>query len=179
MNIENNIINDQKIKDLLSKTREDEKAIREILFKAKNLKGLSIEEVAQLSVINDSQLTDELFKTAEHIKDEIYGKRLVVFAPLYISNLCANECTYCAFRAGNKTINRKALNQKEISQETEILINQGHKRLLLVAGESYPEEGFDYILNSIKTIYSTKTPKGNIRRINVNIAPLELEEFKE
>jgi len=180
MNINNNaIINAQKIKDILKDQIEDEKAILEILSKAKTLRGLSIDEVAVLCAIENDQLTNELFKTAEFIKDEIYGKRLVVFAPLYISNLCANECTYCAFRAGNTFMKRKSLSQSEIARETEALINEGHKRLLLVSGESYPKEGFDYLLKSIETMYSVKTTRGSIRRINVNIAPLEGEEFKK
>jgi 2-iminoacetate synthase len=104
---------------------------------------------------------------------------LVIFAPLYISNLCANECLYCAFRARNKAIKRRALTQDEIRQEVELLVDQGHKRVLMVAGESYPHEGFSYVLKSIETIYSVKREHGEIRRVNVNIAPLSVEEFKE
>ena len=111
------------------------------------------------------------------IKDTIYGKRLVLFAPLYISNLCGNECLYCAFRARNKEVQRRVLSQEEIAAETRILIDQGHKRVLLVAGESYPQQGFQYILDSIATIYSVKHERGEIRRVNANIAPLTLEEF--
>jgi 2-iminoacetate synthase len=114
------------------------------------------------------------------VKNEIYGNRLVLFAPLYISNFCANECTYCAFRAKNTGLVRRALTQDEIAQETRILINQGHKRLLLVAGESYPKaEGFDYILKSIATIYQTRCGNGEIRRVNVNIAPLTVAGFQQ
>ena len=120
----------------------------------------------------------ELFETANQVKETIYGKRLVLFAPLYISNLCSNECLYCAFRATNKDIVRNALSQEQIAREVKILINQGHKRILMVAGESYPNKGFQYILDSIQTIYSIKSDHGEVRRVNVNIAPLDTPEFK-
>jgi 2-iminoacetate synthase len=103
----------------------------------------------------------------------------VLFAPLYISNLCANECLYCAFRARNTAITRRALSQEEIEHEVEILIKQGHKRVLLVAGESYPVQGFQYVLDSIATVYNAKVGNGDIRRVNVNVAPLTVDEFKQ
>lgn len=153
--------------------------VREVIAKALELKGLDEEEVATLAQISDSDLLGELFAAARRVKDEIYGSRLVLFAPLYISNLCSNECLYCAFRARNKAIKRRALTQDEIRHEVELLIDQGHKRVLLVAGESYPREGFAYVLKSIETVYAARTPKGRIRRVNVNIAPLSVEEFKQ
>jgi 2-iminoacetate synthase len=154
--------------------------VREILTKATELKGLDLPEVAVLSSISDPELLGELFATARQVKDTIYGARLVLFAPLYISNLCHNDCLYCAFRVRNKQLQRRALSQDEIRQEVENLVGQGHKRVLLVAGESYPEEGFSYILKSIETIYSVKRPpSGEIRRVNVNIAPLAIDEFRE
>ncbi len=174
-----NFINEQEISNILSKYSKPETLqVREVLDKAREMKGLSLQEVAVLTGITDPLQLHELFETANHIKDTIYGKRLVIFAPLYISNLCANECTYCAFRAKNKDIIRRVLTQKEISIETEALIEQGHKRVLLVGGEAYPRQGFQYVLDSIKTIYDTKTEKGEIRRINVNVAPLDIDEFK-
>jgi 2-iminoacetate synthase len=112
------------------------------------------------------------------VKEHIYGKRLVLFAPLYVSNMCANECTYCAFRARNAAVKRRALSQEEVAREVETLVRQGHKRVLLVAGESYPREGLDYVLQSIDTIYATRVDNGLIRRINVNIAPLSADEFR-
>jgi 2-iminoacetate synthase len=111
------------------------------------------------------------------VKDSIYGKRLVIFAPLYITNYCCNDCTYCAFRTSNRDIVRRSLSQEEIANETQILVKQGHKRILLVTGEAYPGEGISYILDAIKTIYSIKIGNGEIRRINANIAPLDYEEF--
>ena len=153
--------------------------IRAILAKGREMKGLDAEEIAPLMALSDPTLIGELFETARHIKDTIYGRRLVIFAPLYVSNLCANECLYCAFRARNKEVERRALDSEEIARETRILIDQGHKRVLLVAGESYPVKGFQYILDAIDTVYSVKNGNGEIRRVNVNIAPLKTEEFAQ
>ncbi len=160
-------------------TSRDAAYVRKVIAKALQLKGLDEEEVAALAQISDSELLGELFAAARQVKEQIYGDRLVLFAPLYISNLCGNECLYCAFRARNKAIRRRALTQDEIRQEVELLIDQGHKRVLLVAGEAYPREGFPYVLKSIETVYSVRRPQGRIRRVNVNIAPLSVDEFKE
>ncbi len=159
--------------------RPDAARVREILAKARQAKGLAPGELAPLMGISDPELLGELFATARAVKEEIYGKRLVLFAPLYISNMCANECLYCAFRARNAAIVRRALNQEEIGREVTCLVDQGHKRILLVAGESYPREGFPYILKSIATIYATKNGRGEIRRVNANVAPLTLQEFQQ
>ncbi len=172
-------INDEKVwKALREHKSADKSEIRDILAKASEMKGLNMDDVAALTVISDPELLSELFNTANSVKETIYGKRLVLFAPLYISNFCTNECLYCAFRATNKNIVRNSLTQEEIAHEVEILINKGHKRLLLVAGESYPQQDFQYVLDSIRTIYSVKSKNGEIRRANVNIAPLTTEEFK-
>jgi 2-iminoacetate synthase len=156
---------------------EDSMQIDEILEKASELKGLNSGDILVLSNISTHELLQKLFKTAEKIKNTIYGKRLVLFAPLYISNLCQNECAYCAFRATNTSIQRRSLTQSEIEIETKHLLNTGNKRLLLVAGESYTQEGFEYILKSIDTVYNTECNGDNIRRLNVNIAPLTDEQF--
>jgi 2-iminoacetate synthase len=172
-------IDDNSIFDTLKRgAKADAVRVREVLAKASEAKGLNGDDVASLVNISDTDLLGELFSAARQVKEQIYGKRLVIFAPLYISNLCANECVYCAFRARNKAVKRRALTQDEIAAETKALIDQGHKRALLVAGESYPREGFDYILKAIDTIYSVKSGKGEIRRVNVNIAPLSVEEFR-
>lgn len=154
--------------------------LREILAKARELKGLSVEESSTLLDIDEPELIEELFETARFVKDEIYGNRVVLFAPLYVSNLCRNDCTYCAFRISNREVQRKALTRHEIRSEVEALIEQGHKRLLVVSGEAYPERrGLKYIFDALDTIYSVSTPKGSIRRVNVNLAPLTLDEFRE
>ena len=172
-------INEIEIASILERNqRPDPAKVSAVLNKAKEMKGLDLEDVAVLSNICDPMQLFELFEEANHIKEKIYGKRLVIFAPLYISNLCTNECSYCAFRAKNEAIVRRSLNQDEIKRETEILVGQGHKRILMVAGESYPKQGFQYVIDSIASIYEAKVGNGEIRRVNVNIAPLDLPEFK-
>ncbi len=178
-NIPADFISEQKVWNILKVNQvADNVKVREVLSKAREMKGLDLSDVAVLTGISDPEMLGELFNTANDVKETIYGKRLVLFAPLYISNMCFNECVYCAFRATNKGIVRSALSQEHIAREVEVLINQGHKRILMVAGESYPNQGFQYVLDSIKTIYSVKTDHGEIRRVNVNIAPLNTEEFK-
>ena len=157
---------------------KDAGRVREILAKAAELKGLDMEDVAVLSSVSDPELLGDLFAAARDVKDAIYGSRLVLFAPLYISNMCNNDCLYCAFRVRNKELKRRALTQAEIRHETELLVDQGHKRVLLVAGESYPKQGFGYVLDSIATIYEVKRGNGEIRRVNVNVAPLSVPDFK-
>ncbi len=158
---------------------KDAAGIREILAKARELHGLETHEAAALTSISDPDLLAELFVAARDVKEAIYGSRLVLFAPLYVSNLCRNDCLYCAFRVRNKELKRRALTRTEIRGEVELLVDQGHKRILLVAGESYPEEGLRYVLDAIATIYDVKRGHGEIRRVNVNIAPLSVEEFRE
>lgn len=173
-------IDEARIEGLISQAaRPDRSRVREILAKALEMKGLDPADVAALCTVESPELAAEIFAAARTVKETIYGNRLVLFAPLYISNLCSNECLYCAFRASNRALVRRALSQEEIARETEILIRQGQKRVLLVAGESYPEEGFSYVLKSIDTIYSVKSGHGEIRRINANVAPLDVESFKE
>jgi 2-iminoacetate synthase len=174
-------INEVKITETLAAAgRSDALRVREVLSKAREMGGLEADEVAVLMEIQDATLLEEMFAAARFVKNEIYGNRLVLFAPLYISNLCSNECVYCAYRARNQELVRRTLNQDEIATETRLLIEQGHKRILLLAGESYPkEDGFGYILKAIDTIYQTKSGKGEIRRVNVNIAPLTVAEFKQ
>jgi 2-iminoacetate synthase len=151
--------------------------VRDILAKARLLQGLDAADIVPLMAIDSPDLLAELFDAARYAKDTIYGRRLVIFAPLYISSQCANECTYCAFRVHNKAIVRKALDQDEIAAETRILIDQGHKRVLVVAGETNTQRSLDYVIDAIATIYAVKHKHGEIRRVNVNIAPLSSEEF--
>ncbi|HEY3323644.1 MAG TPA: [FeFe] hydrogenase H-cluster radical SAM maturase HydG [Planctomycetota bacterium] len=172
------LIDEARISALLADRDTSAQRVREALDRALELKGLSPEDVVALMNVSDPELMGEIFEAARSVKDTIYGPRLVMFAPLYISNLCYNECTYCAFRAKNKDLKRRALTQEEIAREIKILIEQGHKRVLLVAGEAYPNEGLSYILKAIKTIYSVKSGNGEVRRVNANIAPLSVDEFK-
>lgn len=164
---------------LAARQGHDAAQVREVLAKALELKGLDLADIATLAGISDPELLGETFGAARKVKEQIYGRRIVLFAPLYISNLCSNECLYCAFRARNQEVKRRALTQDEIAREVKLLVEQGHKRILLVAGESYPQEGFSYILKAIETIYAIKSGRGEIRRVNVNIAPLTVDQFRE
>lgn len=147
--------------------------------KARLRKGISLKESAILLNITNNELLDKLFSAAKEIKENIYGNRLVMFAPLYLTNACVNNCLYCAFRIDNKDIVRKTLTIDEIEQEARQLIMDGHKRLLLVCGEHPKESNLDYIGEAIKRIYGINYNGNNIRRVNVNIAPLTTEEFKK
>lgn len=173
------MINEQQINEILANNIQvDAGHVREILAKALEFHGLTTTDVAVLSRVEDPSMLAEIFQAAKKIKNEIYGKRLVLFAPLYISNLCSNECLYCAFRAQNKALKRRSLNHAEIAREVELLIGQGQKRLVLLTGETYTGDGFQYILDALATAYGVTLNGNKIRRINVEIAPLTIEEFK-
>jgi 2-iminoacetate synthase len=152
--------------------------IRDILAKARELKGLALDEVAALMAVEDETMLNAMFDTARWVKNEIYGRRIVMFAPLYFSNACCNECVYCAFRKSNHALARKSLSLAEVAKETEALIDQGHKRILLIAGESISDDSFQFLLDAIATVYSVKKGKGEIRRVNVNVAPLSVDQFR-
>lgn len=174
-----NFIDNKKIEEYLKNAvAPDEKELDKILKKARKLKGLSFEEAERLLLVESKEDIDKLAEVANFIKETIYGKRLVLFAPLYVSNICNNECLYCGFRKSNKSIHRNTLTMEQIAKETEALIEQGHKRVLLVSGEGLGRNGVDYTIDALKTIYAVQKPKGNIRRINVNIAALEVEDYK-
>ena len=174
------IIDEKKIFDLLEKNSKADKArTDEILAKALELKGLSSGEVSYLLGLDDDESLEKLFDTALKIKEEIYGNRLVLFAPLYVSNYCSNNCVYCGFRVDNKNIERRKLEASEIEEETKAILRQGHKRVLLLMGENHHLTPFEYLEQAIDAIYSARDDKGSrIRRINVEIAPLHDEEFK-
>lgn len=173
-------LNEQAIWSCLERKDAVEPArVRAILEKAKALAGLTFEDVAELIAVTDPELREEMFATARAVKEEIYGSRLVMFAPLYITNRCVNECEYCAFRAANKEVTRRTLTQQEIAAEIKVLVEQGHKRVLLVAGECYPDgKGLDYVEDAIGTIYATRSGNGEVRRVNINIAPLSIDDFR-
>jgi 2-iminoacetate synthase len=161
----------------LQHSTPDPLRVKDILQKACTLKGLTPDDVAMLMQVESPGLLEELFDTAKRVKEKIYGKRIVLFAPLYVSNVCRNECLYCAFRASNKSLVRRTLSYEEIASEARAMIRTGQKRIVLLLGEAYPQEGFDYLLNAIQTVYNTKEGPGEIRRINVEIAPLSVEDF--
>jgi 2-iminoacetate synthase len=154
------------------------KDAQDIIKKSLKLKGLSPEETAILLECEDAEIIQEIFKTARVIKETIYGKRLVLFAPLYITNYCINNCLYCGFRTDNKSLKRKRLSLKQIEEEVRILEEEGHKRILLVAGEDSKSSKIEYLERVISTIYATKQARGEIRRLNVNVSPMPVEDFK-
>ncbi|HPF36116.1 MAG TPA: [FeFe] hydrogenase H-cluster radical SAM maturase HydG [Candidatus Krumholzibacteria bacterium] len=156
----------------------DPARLEDVLAKARTLAGLAPAEAALLCAADDPESRARIHAAAGEVKQAVYGRRLVLFTPLYVSNLCANDCAYCAFRAGNHGIVRRALDADEIRAETAALVDEGHRRILLVAGEAYPREGFDYVLNAIDAVYSVTREKGAVRRVNVNVAPLETEDFR-
>jgi len=177
--INEKIINENKIWEILSREKEpDDSELNDILAKGMEKKGLSMEEVGVLLTVKRPDQTEKLFHTASRIKDEIYGERLVFFAPLYVSNYCVNDCDYCNFHLRNRTMGRKKLTIEEVKEQTNYLINMGHKRLLLEFGEDPKNNPIDYVIDVINAIYSVKTAKGNIRRVNVNIAATTVENYK-
>ncbi len=150
-----------------------------IIEKARAAKGLSPEETAVLLESTDGSVLDALFRAAREVKERIYGKRLVFFAPLYLSNYCINGCAYCGYHRGNEAMKRRRLTEEEVGLEVVALENMGHKRLAIEAGEDPKNCPIEYILDMIKTIYSTKEKKGSIRRVNVNIAATTVEEYRK
>ncbi len=152
--------------------------VEQILAQARQLQGIGFAETERLLLVENEDLLQQIFATANFIKNEIYGRRLVLFAPLYVSNLCQNECLYCAFRKSNTVITRQTLSLDQVRREAEILVSQGHKRVLLVSGEGLGEAALDYSLKAIESIYAIKKGNGEIRRININIAPLSVESFR-
>ncbi len=151
---------------------------REALEKTGRNSRLSIEDVASLLQATDPEIREDIHHRAREVKQEIYGNRLVFFAPMYLTNRCVNNCLYCSFRRDNTELVRATLTQDEVRQETEALLRQGHKRLLLVAGEHPKESSLDYIGACIDTVYGTWVNGNNIRRVNINAAPMSTEDFR-
>ncbi|OQB12842.1 MAG: 2-iminoacetate synthase [Candidatus Omnitrophica bacterium ADurb.Bin205] len=175
-------IDQNKINNLLvSEAKVDTARLNSILSKAKALKRLNLEESAALLSVSDPGYIQRIYSAASFVKDKIYGRRVVLFAPLYISNLCGNSCLYCAFKSDNLSIKRKALTLPEITSQTELLLKHGQKRILMVCGEAAPEgkENVDYYVEAVQSIYSAEVGKNKIKRVNVNCAPLSREDFKK
>ncbi|MEE0930453.1 MAG: [FeFe] hydrogenase H-cluster radical SAM maturase HydG [Acutalibacteraceae bacterium] len=174
-------INHKEITDSLKfayNNKSNKKIIREILDKAKECKGISHREALLLLDCEDEELNAEIFSLAKEIKQKFYGNRIVMFAPLYLSNYCVNGCIYCPYHYQNKNICRKKLSQEDIKREVIALQDMGHKRLAIEAGEDPQNNPIEYILDSIKTIYSIKHKNGAIRRVNVNIAATTIENYR-
>ena len=175
-------INDKKIKETLAFAaahKDDLELMKEILNKGREYKGLSYAEAATLLECEDPDIIQQIFDLGKEIKEHFYGNRIVMFAPLYLSNYCVNGCVYCPYHGQNKTIPRKKLTQEEVRDEVIALQDMGHKRLAIEAGEHPTENPIEYILECIRTIYSVKHKNGAIRRVNVNIAATTVENYKK
>ena len=157
---------------------QDKEEVKRIIAKAQEFKGLTHEEASVLSFVTDKELLEEMFAVAMEIKKHIYGNRIVMFAPLYLSDYCVNECRYCGYHHSS-CMERKKLTQEEIVQEVKALEKMGHKRLALETGEDPVHNTMEYLLESIKTIYSIHFDNGAIRRVNVNIAATTVENYKK
>ena len=161
----------------LNNTISSKERVREIIAKSLAKQRLNLEEVACLVNANSPELIEEIKEGAKTLKRTIYGNRIVLFAPLYIGNKCTNDCLYCGFRISNKDAIRKTLTDEELVKEIESLEDKGQKRLILVYGE-HPEYSPEYIAHTVKIAYGVKKGKGEIRRVNINAAPLDVEGFK-
>ena len=175
-------INHEEILETLryaEENKHNEALIDQILEKARKRKGLEHREAMVLLDCDIEEKNQEIYALAEQIKKDFYGNRIVMFAPLYLSNYCVNGCVYCPYHAKNKHISRKKLTQEEIRKEVTALQDMGHKRLALEAGEDPVNNPIEYVLESIKTIYSIKHKNGAIRRVNVNIAATTVENYRK
>ena len=174
-------INHEKILETLEYAeahKDDLEMMNQILEKGRKYQGLSYKEAMTLLECEDPEIIRQIFALGKEIKEHFYGNRIVMFAPLYLSNYCINRCVYCPYHGQNKHIPRKKLSQEDIRQEVIALQDMGHKRLAIEAGEDPLNNPIEYILESIKTIYSIKHKNGAIRRVNVNIAATTVEEYK-
>ncbi len=170
-------IDDHKLLTLLEKSQPEASEVREIIAKSLSKVPLQVEETAALLRTTNADLIEEIFEAARKLKREVYGNRIVLFAPLYIGNYCVNDCTYCSFRRSNKQTVRRTLSSKELVQQVEALEAKGHKRLILVFGE-HPRYDAHFIAETVKQVYQVKKDNGEIRRVNINAAPLDHEGFR-
>jgi 2-iminoacetate synthase len=172
-----NFINREKLYGLIEGAAPTEAELQQILNKALELKGLGLEDVAALLRVTNRDQIYEIMETAKKVKQDIYGKRLVLFAPVYTGNKCVNNCVYCSFRRDNHLIKRKILNMDEIATEVKTLLRDGHKRILLICGET-PANDINYICEAIRTTYAVRENGQYVRRINVELAPMSVEDFR-
>lgn len=172
------MLDENKIVGLIEESKKVNKdEIMRIIKKSMELRPLEISEAAALLNCEDAGLVNEIKKAARAVKEKIYGRRMVLFAPLYVSNYCVNNCSYCGFKKSNAEIARKNLTLDEVAEETLNILKSGHKRILLVAGEDLKKCSVDYIVSAIETIYKVDYRGNKIRRVNVNLAPLEHDDL--
>ena len=170
-------IDTEKLEGMVAGMKEDPVAVREVIAKSLRKEALTVEETAILLGAESPELVEEIFEAARKLKREVYGNRIVFFAPLYVGNYCMNDCKYCGFRRSLTTTVRKTLSDEELVTEVEALEDLGHKRLILVYGES-PKYSPEFIAHTVRTVYGTKKGRGEIRRVNINAAPLDEGGFR-
>jgi len=169
-------INDDHLLGMLLRQRPDAVRIREIIAKSLAKEPLTVEETAALVMTEQPELVEEIFAAARQLKQQVYGNRIVLFAPLYIGNNCVNDCSYCSFKRSNKEMQRRTLTPHEVREQVVALENKGHKRLILVFGE---DRRYDprFIADTVRAVYATRSGHGEIRRVNINAAPLDHEGY--
>ncbi|MEX0982750.1 MAG: [FeFe] hydrogenase H-cluster radical SAM maturase HydG [Bacteroidales bacterium] len=170
-------ISEEEIWDILNQSKSDQQRVREIIQKSLDKNRLTLQETAVLLQTDDPELIDEIKEGARTLKENVYGNRIVLFAPLYVGNLCTNNCEYCGFRTSNKDQKRMTLTEEELISEVEMLEDTGQKRLILVFGE-HPKYNPGFIADTVRSVYKVKKGNGEIRRVNINAAPLDVEGFK-
>ncbi len=170
-------IDDNKLEGLVAGMHEDPEAVRRVIAKSLRKEALTVEETAVLLGAESPELVEEIYEAARTLKREVYGNRIVFFAPLYVGNYCMNDCKYCGFRRSLTTAVRHTLSDEELVRETEALEDLGHKRLILVYGES-PKYDPEFIAHTVRIVYGTKKGHGEIRRVNINAAPLDEAGFR-
>jgi 2-iminoacetate synthase len=170
-------IDPDEIWDIINRTKSDRDRVREVIQKSLNKNRLTLEETAILVNTTDPVLIEEIKAGARELKEKVYGNRIVLFAPLYVGNYCSNNCKYCGFRASNTSALRKTLSDEEIIHEVEALEDSGQKRLILVYGE-HKDYSAEYIAHTARLVYGVKRGNGEIRRVNINAAPLDIEGFR-
>jgi len=171
-------IDESEIWEILEEAQPTQENVRRIIKKSLDKNRLSLQETAILLKADGEELIKEIKEGARELKEKVYGDRIVIFAPLYIGNKCVNNCTYCGFRASNTKQKRTTLAHKQIKAEVKALEDNGQKRLILVYGE-HPMYDADFIADSVKTVYDVKSGNGEIRRVNINAAPLDIEGYKK
>lgn len=170
-------INPEEIWDFINNTKSTKERVRAVIAKSLNKQRLTLEETAVLINATDPELIEEIKQGARDLKEKVYGNRIVLFAPLYIGNRCTNNCKYCGFRASNRFALRKTLSDHEIVKEVEALEDNGQKRLILVYGE-HPDYNAEYIAHTVRLVYRVKKGNGEIRRVNINAAPLDIDGYR-
>ena len=170
-------IDDAQLTALLERPRPDSRRVRDLVAKSLDKQALAVEETADLLLADDPELVEEIFAAARTLKETVYGNRIVLFAPLYIGSECINDCAYCGFRRSNPDAVRRTLELEEIRRQVTALEEKGQKRLILVFGE-HPKYNAEFIAEAVRTVYGVKVGHGEIRRVNINAAPLDKEGYE-